>query len=667
MENTVQRRWSSELLQSTRGLTEECSRFKNVLFRGVMGNGQYGDRDTDRLLTAFNRYLKSWEDYGEQIVNGLNEASDDHKDISSNVDYNDIREFVYASYDYASVLQYADGVFKGIGDDKFKKADDVRDFFDHTIGKAFDDRPDTVGGVLDVFLQCEGPEWNIIDTMGTSNFKTLRSNRRKLFNPSTRTELYRAIDKTLKYLTNHVEDLKTNSSYDGTRTLISAINTIVDYAQISVTIYASRIYVIGTYAHPYMMYKGKREDRNTGTTAPMTEAAMNYYDDARYHVFRDADDGALRDPNNCEQLCKLFEKFLKEIGVPDLGNSRRRCTCSFSAPYIGDNALQQNVFCQKMLDDPIFNNVSSCRARYWRSGIGYNEASVNELNMVLKGSVYNRMQGLGDTSSDKNNILHIIRGTEPKTENVKGYMDLAEDLNTTALVLLIGIREVLNEFAGIASGELNNPTGLGLPQVNAAAEVMRMLSFLYREIAFAVIQKARYIEIKLNEMVDEDATRIASELSIKIPGKTDDSVKLNDAMMMSVPDTSRMPMELIDLYMLPTFEALEMYDDALRMDPMFESDIYLSEAVNISSIINAIIALIQGSLRRFQSFWNNDGVKSAVKWVTDHEQEILKIDTTGKSMKVLPFKVNASGAESIDITTVSDNLISKLNQFPANG
>ena len=92
-------------------------------------------------------FLKFWEEYGQQ-------CSDVVKTVKCStqvetIDQQIVKDYLYANYDYASMLPFVDGMIKGATDGTMKKVSDIEDFFNFTTNKAFDNIGQGVGGCLD--------------------------------------------------------------------------------------------------------------------------------------------------------------------------------------------------------------------------------------------------------------------------------------------------------------------------------------------------------------------------------------------------------------------------------------------------------------------------------------------------------------------------------------
>ena len=84
--------WHSTLIDMTRDLTEETSKFKNIMFRSTLGTADIRTQDIDRLLTAYNNYLRFWEQYADEVKDGMSNCRAEKVDIRT-IDYNDINLF----------------------------------------------------------------------------------------------------------------------------------------------------------------------------------------------------------------------------------------------------------------------------------------------------------------------------------------------------------------------------------------------------------------------------------------------------------------------------------------------------------------------------------------------------------------------------------------------
>ena len=160
---------------------------------------------------------------------------------SKNVfDHNFINEIIYGNYDYASVLQFVDGIEDGLESNEFAKVSDVENFFTHTIDMAFNHMGTSVGALVD---QLTAPQVNgfevACDHIDVSTMNTLKTSS-KLFPARDRIEVYNSVSEVIRYL-NRENDLF--DKYD-VRIKIAAINSICDYIAYTIVMYLARYYVI---------------------------------------------------------------------------------------------------------------------------------------------------------------------------------------------------------------------------------------------------------------------------------------------------------------------------------------------------------------------------------------------------------------------------------------
>ena len=82
-----------------------------------------------------------------------------------------------------------------------------------------------------------------------------------------------------------------------------------------------------------------------------------------------------------------------------------------------------------------------------------------------------------------------------------------------------------------------------------------------------MFQKFKDIEMNINELRNIADIKLANDLTIKVPGTKSD-ISSNDNLMVGVPDTTRMPPDLINVYATPALDSMNMYDEyVLTMFP----------------------------------------------------------------------------------------------------
>lgn len=648
---------NGDIVDSVRELTSAASDFKTSIFKAKMRGEVINQSASKKFLRVANEFLKRWDDYSEGLEDAM-KHSKGAEDVYT-IEYGYVKNYLFAKYDYAAVLPFADGVFQGVKSSKFEDPDDVEDFRDHTTDKAFPDLADSVAGLVNDVVDggIDNHPSKPAGKLGLSKYQSVRQSG-KIFNHHNRGELYNAVKKTVEYLIDHMDDLQVNEAYSGTRLYVSAINNIVDFGVYSMVAFAMRIVVIGRYAIPFINAADSTEEPADDPDAPMVESVQKLPDEHYnctdcVHIMKDADDARMKAPACIKEFVDTFGEFLTEIGaIPKIGEKP-----SYERPFVSPSMREGNRFYEKLKDNSVFDLIFDY-PYHVRDRIQVGGSYYNELVVTMRDFMYDHKLALPNNNSPREEYLHVIRGTEAEQQSVKGYQKLAYDLYIIMMMTVMNMDRIIRDITEAEIREKNNPT-TNIGSVNDCAECLRIMNYVYRELTWAYLQKARYIEAKINFLKEENLNKAIAGMQVHIPGMKPDEPSMNDYMMASVPDTVKMPVDLADLYELPVFEALEMYDISLRYKPEFADNLYLSEAVGISNLINAIIAAIQGAFNKFKNFFNDRSVQSAVKWVNDHGDQLAQMDFTGKKLEVLPYK------DKIDFGAYAQKLIKGINGFDA--
>ena len=121
---------SGDITDSVRGLVQAASEFKTSIFRAKMRKEKVDQSRSKRLLRVANEFLKRWDDYSGDLADAMKHCKGT-EDVYA-LDYDFAKSYIFAKYDYASVLPFADGVFQGVKSKKFEDPEDIEDFRNHT-------------------------------------------------------------------------------------------------------------------------------------------------------------------------------------------------------------------------------------------------------------------------------------------------------------------------------------------------------------------------------------------------------------------------------------------------------------------------------------------------------------------------------------------------------
>ena len=173
----------------------------------------------------------------------------------------------------------------------------------------------------------------------------------------------------------------------------------------------------------------------------------------------------------------------------------------------------------------------------------------------------------------------------------------------------------------------------------------------------AFSQRARDIEIHINDLTRKRDAEINDMLTIKIPGMKSD-VCSDCNMMNSVPNTTKISADIMDLYVDPIKESTELYFECLKMLPEFKDDMYFHEALDAANIWEKFKSWFKGLFEKIARFWNGQRIKKAQQWVEENAVNINNIDYSSvPAVNTKPFK------ETIDPTVGFNKIITELNNY----
>lgn len=618
--------YDKDIIASIREITEGSYSMKREIFKNMVRAKTLEKSVLKEYLNDVNEFLRFWEAYANDLQEKIKNSKGE-TDVYT-IEYQFVKDYIYAKYDYASVLPFTDGLIRGVSDGKFKDVETIEDFRDHTLDKAFHHPARSAAEMLDsVLVGGAGIGINskkLTGPLDAKSFDAIRSY--DLFNRRDRAELYKAIKATLEFMTEDVGVGKYLTTND-MKITVSMINNIVEYVTYSLTAYATRIYIISAYAYPFIIKSTSDVDKTPINEATIADSDNS--DNVEITIFRNADEMICRDPVKTKEFMTIFSKFVTAVGADSLFGTEKP---DYNKQWAIRDGMENNVFCQKLLVNPLHEFLTTGASNFLHDPYG---SAMNELNMMVRELIYNNTQGLQGAASPKQELFHVIRGTTCEN-TMKGYQKLVKDLYACSLHLCSQTSNIIDGIIRWKKAENEYPAH-NTGTLNTGAETLKIISEFYRDLASAILQKARDIEMHINYLRVDEINKAAAGLSIKIPNEKPD-VDANANMMTAVPDTTRVPTELLDLYDVPTFEYMELYNEYVKMLPGMEDDLYYSEAFNISGIIDKITSAIKNALKRFRAFLDNRDVKAAMSWAIKHEKDILAMNFSSVQLQVLPYK-----------------------------
>lgn len=638
----------SQFVESVRELIKKSSILKGETFKSLIKNDSINATVGRNFITQMNNFLAFWESFANDMNGKINATSLSNEKIRT-ISYDTVKIWLYDKYDYAASLQFTDGIIKLIADGNCSTREDVDDFFKSTIAKAFgDDKADSVGGLVDSVLWTNIMDWSN-SVPETKMFNTLKG--RPIVSGRDRAELVNAAKKVIEFIS-HTDTITKYLNGDNLKVMIASVNDIIEFIVYSAIIYAARIYMINSFAYPIIMNGTRGELTPVGESAEINLPGGDNHMPIEITVMRDADEALIKDPNNFKALFDLATECSTAIGSDSIFGEGK--PVNWSKYDYGKFHLNKNRFTDKLVNNDLYRLMAS-RCNIW--GGDYHE--ICEINAILKNITRNPLQAIQGNNSPRQEFLAIIRGTEPDTESVKGYQELYAELFSCMIPFIKFLGTTLLDSVGLAAHELTDRSGMNVTDRNLNAENYRILGDLYSELVFVFLQKARDIESKYNSL---NNANINKAIGLNIPGEMKINSTVSD-ITPAVPDSSRVPIDLTDLYALPAFESMQYYDEAVKELYGLRNDLYFSEAFNISENMNKVQALIKSIVDKIKNWIHDAQVSNAVKYVKEHNATLSRL-TFGAdaTMEVLPFKNNGS-AESINLQQIVTNLTNGLGKF----
>lgn len=667
----------TKLSNQINDLVSNSSKLKKSLFDAIILKKGIDDYELSKFTSYVEKILKDWSSDANSIKDAIKLVKVDNCNIGMDVlDYNYIKEFIYGNYDYASVLQFTDGLLKGIEEGGMSNPQDIEDFKDHTVSMAFNNLTPSVAGLLDSVLS---EERNLMikkaNELDIKNFEIIQTYN-DLFKYRDNPELCRSISKTIDYISNKEITLP-ELGYDNTRLYISFIATVVEYITYSIAVYVVRIFMIGKYAEPFIMCEHHDES--------ITESVNNKFDlnslsenpnGEVSSILRNISELTVKDFNKIENLKLTLNEFLAHIDMKPISHKGNG---EYDGIYDVRNAIKKefktNEFHKKLCNNVFYDFFIDFK------GNNYCDSSP-EFYQKIRFFMYNDHNGLPGSLSPKNELLAMINDANYGV-SISDYQKLARDICAVMIHLSIEIYCIYTDLCNRLDNMINkNTLYTTLGERKSYSESIKFIEELYEELMFIFIQKLSYIERTINKMRSGTIKNSIDITSLNIPGlETDSSFK--HSMMMSYPDTSATHLtESVDMYALPIFESYEIFDEYLRTLPEFSNDLYLNEAEDIkvtanngikvdkkdklvevtsdsiSKIINKIRAILDALWKRIQNFWNGKSFGMVKKWVIDNEETLKGLKFTPETkLTILPYK------DEITLPSGFFNLPNNLRKF----
>lgn len=654
-------------------MSKVCSAFKIDIFRSTLANGKIDSYKVRNFMSTINTFLRTWEAYALDLQDQIKSANPKEKDSYYKViEYQEIKPFIFASYDYASILQFADGIVRGAKNTDISKTEQYEDFFKSTARSAFKDRPADAG-----MMVSEVTNFDFVTWTSHENSLFMSNKHKNFFDNNDRIEIYKAVDKTIEYL---VEDILSADSdiftYFTGPMRSSACNWIIEYVKLTLTAFACRIYAISAYAASYI------DDKKIETVNKVNESVEEIPGFNEQTYMRDLDESIIHNPIN-------YLHYLAKV-IPWLSTLNSVATAPELNKYLRtlymDDDTRRYISTTKVYNSLISNSLYDYFDDINRDYLGQNSSvltdyledydaryEVEKIVRHIKDFVSSKNLGVGMSTSPLQDLVERIKNAQPtnakgeKSLTVEGYEQLAIDITLAHLPFASNIHRIVSRIiARYKSNQDKWPTER-YRDMAAINEIHKMLIDIYKTFGVAVLFRLRDIEMAINDLKRSNINKAFDEISIKIPGMKSDYSK-DDNNAMAVPDTNRSMTEAADIISLDSaMDQLVMYDEWVKSLPEMENDWYYSEAFNFQDIIDKILAIIKTIGTKAQEFFTNTQLKAATKWTQTNGKTLLGSKFT-EGMNCLNYKLflpngNMKEIKHIDVMIDTINTCNPATDF----
>jgi hypothetical protein len=566
----------------------------------------------DDYLNFVNGFTRKWEGYAKEAYEALIDA-DIERDFYA-PKYVKVKKYIYADYDYASILQFTDGVIRGISEEKFKTNEDIVEFMNHTTSKAFKGLGPTTADILTDISEALS-----VTEADKDNIKSIK--RYDFVDRDDRAEIYKSIEKVLKYLINDIE----NSFSDGNNMFnykmlsIAMINAVIEYATYTLIAYAGRIYVYREFVSPYVDGSARPTDVAVSESANTESIGRR-----PLTLMKDANDLSFRDPLNAAKTINILKEFISTIGYAESPEPKN----DILTEVVGNKLFK--LLSVSPFDDGVYSDYVPTDDK---------PTNIIEYNYLLSQYIQNPTQSIDSFSSPKNELIDFIKNIKPTSETVEGYVSIAGKL-ATAFFEKFRHMNIFIRNKTAQNADEDYKANLSPAEAKALANAVTLTTQIYEEIADALLFKMRDIEMKINILKGIQNENIFNDLSISVPGTKND-YSHDDNMRMIVPISGSDSIQL-EYAELPAFEFYEMYDEYARNLPGMKDCLYYSEAFDFSRLINAIVSALDNIIGSLTKLLANNSVKNAAEYVSRNQAKLKSMPINGKMENIVPFKKDIS-------------------------
>lgn len=656
--STIQGISYGTLVDSINKFNKSASQMKQVIFQSRLDVQRIPVSETSAFLNSINSCLGYWKDVADKLDLLLN-AVIGRVGIYA-IKYDTVKDVIKYDNDYAVVLPFTDGIFKGIANDDMEDPEDIKDFAIHTVRKAFNGVSYEPASYLDsIGRMVDGLYKQPSNQLDAKVFDAVIKQR--LFDPNDIREISRSAQKAIDFLVNNIERFTFVNNYglnaNPMKTFGAAIGCIIDMITYTITVYASRVFVIYSYVYPYLKasnnnkqtesakYESANEeddddedendneekeddddDDNDKSNTDELSVSMPGYDTAEVTIMKSANELYMRDPEQLKSFQEIIDVFLGAIGAPDQSDKTYQQAWT-----------KENIILDKLRNNGLYEYLD--KTNYHEDcDPSEGEHVLNVLVEVITDPKHPLDKGY---CSPKNEFITTIRDF-PVDPTVKSCRDAAAALRNATMFTCTSVARSIKYLTN-RSFDTFKSHNIMISDIKRKSEITKLLIELYHDLAVCFIQKFRDIEDKFNQATRVDAARTAAKLELHLISKDQDNTK--HTMMTAVPDTIRTPILIAEMYSDPMFDELQMYNSYLSKFPefresyLFEADVASTSGVPMKSLWDKLKAFIMGIIKRIQNYIDDKNTQNAIRWVHNNADRVNSLSFQGAKMTdVVPFK-----------------------------
>lgn len=607
---------------------------ENLLKENPNPNIKY---NADDLMKIIREFISNWDDYGINMQQKMQTI--DPKVGFDAIPYNDVKKFIYSNYDYKSISDFVDGLFKGIDNKELEDKDDIKSFFNYVTNLAFSGRGENPADLIQEVLENENMYIGLepVNETEISYFNTIK--KYNIFDRTNKDTLTKECENILRIIPSYVKD---SSNFKNIAALfMNGLLSIMDFISYALVAFVTRVYIISRYINLYA--EGSKVTTAEESEELMTESMDSMITSSLDFPYEELD---FHDHKNWKNV----KQMLREIIDAQFGHEKPPVDQTHDNIY---DKLLNGTRLYKLIMSSYDENIDAVE---FSNVIDKRPHELNELVFNLKDAFVASHQALGGSLTTKQALLATIKKVTVDNETAKNYKELLANLIFFSIRFMNNIVMKIDtvQYARESQYSLR---GFNPSIINDFSTISKILDELYRDFGSAIYYKIKYIWKKINQLDGLDANHFVDNMKLNIPGLPTSDLSKDDTEMMGIPDKARGVSDL--LIKMGAFNECEnqlFHYEYLKSLP--ECDEYFAEAITWQTIFTQLKSIMDRMIKTSQRLLNSANFKLAIRWVNNNEAKLKEQCANFKGgMNALPYKQN------IDVDAVIQIINRGLTNF----